>query len=313
FLLHKLRLARGRRRPHTRRVRARLSLLVAAVLLAVPAPALAGRLIVTGHDADRRCAQLGQECGFLKTAIKYVRQTAPAPKKPVLVLDHGANELAAAIHKAWSTSYGGYSGPKVVVVDPRSAAFAKLSLDVKRWSTIAVASDSSGGGCDLEPADASALAARKRALQYYLSRGGGMYVGAGGGNAAGYYAFLPIPTPGPPSAGPFHLTRYGQRIGFRPDDVTCCAVANTFATPDVGSMDVAAQDANKAGDTLIADGSVRQGKLIASATIPPVEGQGIVVRPVTGVVLGHPPDDPRFRRIVGVANLVPGWTFDVTK
>jgi hypothetical protein len=30
-------------------------------------------------------------------------------------------------------------------------------------------------------------------------------------------------------------------------------------------------------------------------------------------VLGHPPDDPVFRRIVGTANLVSGWTFDVTK
>src|SRR5947208_5115087 len=109
-------------------MRAWPALLAAGVILTIPAPAAAGRLIVTGHDADRRCAQLGQECGFLKTAIKYVRQTAPAPKKPVLVLDRGAKELAAAIHKAWSSSYGGYNGPKVVVVDPRSPAFAKLSL-----------------------------------------------------------------------------------------------------------------------------------------------------------------------------------------
>jgi hypothetical protein len=37
------------------------------------------------------------------------------------------------------------------------------------------------------------------------------------------------------------------------------------------------------------------------------------VQPVSGAVLGHPPDDPVFRRIVGAANLVSGWTFDVTK
>ena len=34
-------------------------------------------------------------------------------------------------------------------------------------------------------------------------------------------------------------------------------------------MDVAAQTANKVGDTLIADGQVKGGKLIANATIPP--------------------------------------------
>src|SRR4051794_8252866 len=283
------------------------------MLLVLPSSALAGRLIVTGHDADRRCALLDQQCGFLKTSIKYVRETAPARKKPVLVLDRGSKQLAAAIKKAWSTSYGAYNGPKLVVVDPRSAAFRKLSLDVGKWSTIAIASDSSCGGCDLEKPDADALRGRRKALQYFLTRGGGMYVGAGGSNAAAYYRFLPIPTPGPGSEGPFELTRYGQRIGYTAGDVTCCAVANTFQTPDVGSMDVAAQTANKVGDTLIADGKVKRGKLIASATIPPVAGDGIVVRPVTGVVLGHPPDDPVFRRIVGVANLVPGWTFDVTK
>src|SRR2546430_17543628 len=58
---------------------------------------------------------------------------------------------------------------------------------------------------------------------------------------------------------------------------------------------------------------VRKGQLVADTTIPPALGQSIVVRPISGTVLGHPPDDPVFRRIVGTANLVSGWTFDVTK
>src|SRR2546430_2850124 len=56
---------------------------------------------------------------------------------------------------------------------------------------------------------------------------------------------------------------------------------------------------------------VRKGQLVADTTIPPALGQSIVVRPISGTVLGHPPDDPVFRRIVGTANLVSGWTFDV--
>src|SRR4051794_33866649 len=96
-------------------------LLLAGGIVCLPAPALAGRLIVTGHDADRRCALMDQQCGFLKTSIKYVKETSPAPKKPMLVLDRGGKQLAAAIKKAWSTSYGAYNGPKVSVVDPRSA------------------------------------------------------------------------------------------------------------------------------------------------------------------------------------------------
>jgi hypothetical protein len=272
---------------------------------------MAGRLIVTGHDADRRCAQLGTECGFLKAALKYVRESAPAPKKPLLVLDRGPKQLAVSIRKAWNTGYS-YNGPQLKVVDPRSAAFRKLAIDVTRYSAIAIASDSACGGCDLEAPDDSAIWKRKKVLQKFLSDGGGMYVGAGGTNSAYYYRFIPIPTAGPADSGPFQLTAYGKSIGFRDADVTD-APANTFATPDVGRMDVAAMSANNVGDTLIADGRVQRGKLVADQTIPPALGESIVVQPVAGVVLGHPPDDPHFRQIVGTANLVSGWTFDVTK
>ena len=294
-------------------MRARVTLFTLAVALALPAPALAGRLIVTGHDADRRCALMDQQCGFVKASIKYVRESAPAPKKPVLVLDRGAKQLATAIRKAWSTSYGSYSGPVVRVVDPRSSAFQKMKLDITKYSAIAIASDSSCGGCDLEAADANWLWKRKKDIQAFYSSGGGVYAGAGGANAASYYRFMPVPKPGPPSNGPFELTAYGSTIGYKYDDISCCAAANTFAIPDVGRLDVAAQSANKVGDTLIADGRVRKGKLIADTTIPPAIGKSIVVQPVSGTVLGHPPDDPTFRPIVGAANLVSGWTFDVTK
>lgn len=284
---------------------------VAVLVLAVaPASASAGRLIVTGHDADRRCAQLDQQCGFLKTAIKYVRETAPNARTPVLVLDRGPKQLAAALRRAWSNGYS-YSGPKLRVVDPRSSTFAGLAIDTKHFSAIAIASDASCGGCDLEAADAAAIATRKRALQKFLNAGGGIYAGAGGANAAAYYAFVPVPPAGPPSEGPFELTPYGQRIGFKGGDLAG-AVANTFEAPDVGAMAVAAQNANKVGDTLIADGRVRGSRLVATRTIPAVTGSSFVVQPVSGTVLGHPPDDPNFRRITGAANLVMGWTLDVT-
>ena len=292
-------------------MRGRLPLLILVASLALPAPAFAGRLIVTGHDADRRCALLDQQCGFLKATIKYVRDTAPNAKRPVLILDRGPKQLAVAMQKAWSTS-GSYTGPKLRVVDPRSPAFSKLTIDIKHFSTIAIASDSSCGGCDLEWQDAQAIWKRHAVIQKFLNQGGGIFAGAGGTNAAAYYRFVPVPGGGPASEGPFQVTAYGKTIGLKDADLSG-AVANTFAPPDVGRMDVAAMNANKVGDTLIADGRVRKGKLIADTTIPPDIGQSIVVRPVSGAVLGHPPDDPVFRRIVGTANLVSGWTFDVTK
>src|SRR5437870_3952958 len=106
------------------------ALLVVAGALVLASSASAGRLMVTGHDADRRCALMDQQCGFLKAAIKYVRQTAPSPRKPVLVLDTGTKQLAAAIQKAWSNGYS-YTGPKVVVVAP--TALKRGQIDAKRY------------------------------------------------------------------------------------------------------------------------------------------------------------------------------------
>jgi hypothetical protein len=292
-------------------VRGRLPLLILVAFVVLPAPAFAGRLIVTGHDADRRCALLDQQCGFLKATIKYVRETAPSPKQPVLVLDRGANQLATAIQKAWSRG-SSYTGPTLRIVDPRSPGFATMKIDVKRFSAIVIASDSSCGGCDLEWQDSAAIWKRHAVIQKFLNQGGGIFAGAGGANAAAYYRFMPVPGAGPGSEGPFNITAYGKRIGLKDGDLVG-AVANTFGPPDVGRMDVAAHSATGVGDTLIADGRVRGGKLVADTTIPPALGQSIVVQPVSGTVLGHPPDDPVFRRIVGAVNLVSGWTFDVTK
>src|SRR5439155_7560844 len=135
--------------------------LAVTLVVAFPASASAGRLIVTGHDADRRCALMDQECGFLKATIRYVRESS----KPVLVLDRGTKQLAVAIRKAWTSGYS-YKGPKVVVVDPRTLKRGQIS--VKRYSVVAIASDASCGGCDLDASDAAALSRRKRDIQTFL-------------------------------------------------------------------------------------------------------------------------------------------------
>jgi predicted enzyme related to lactoylglutathione lyase len=59
-------------------LRPRVALVVLAAALALPAPAPAGRLIVTGHDADRRCALTDQQCGFLKAALDVEAALAKA-------------------------------------------------------------------------------------------------------------------------------------------------------------------------------------------------------------------------------------------
>src|SRR5690242_5920215 len=121
----------------------RLGYLVAAsiaALLVLASPASAGRLVVTGHDADFHCGISSQQCHYLTAVVTYVRAGAPSPGKPVLVLDKGANLLVTALDKAF--------GPGVlprVVMDPSSPAFAGTPLNTSTYSAILVASDASCG------------------------------------------------------------------------------------------------------------------------------------------------------------------------
>ena len=81
--------------PRTRRswhALARASFVTAVVALFVlPAPsAFAGRLFVTGHDADAHCssADVPQgQCHFVAASVGYVRAAAPNPNRPLLLLE----------------------------------------------------------------------------------------------------------------------------------------------------------------------------------------------------------------------------------
>lgn len=272
-------------------------------MLALPAPALAGRVIATGHAPDVRCADDGRQCGFLFTAVQYVRETAPDPSKPVLAVGRGAT-LERALVRAWGGDPAGYGtapAPPRAAMSPGSRAFRRAVLDPSRYSAIVIAADLSCRDCD-------AILGRRAAVQRFLNRGGGIVILAG---ARKQFRVLPLPARRRGSRGPFTLTPYGERIGFTPPEINCCRVHNTFADPPVGSTAIAAQNGRRSADTLIADGVVRRGRLVATETIPPVAGESIVVEPVRGRVLGHPPGDPRFRPITGAANLVIGWTLDV--
>jgi len=272
------------------------------VLLALPAPALAGRVIATGHAPDVRCATEAKQCPLLGTLVGYVRETAPRPNAPVLLLDRRDGPLA----KVFASSSG------VTVVDPASRRFRGLPLRTGRYSAIVLASSTAAGG-SIGAARARAVSRRRGAVARFLNAGGGVIALAGSASRL-YYSLLPLPRAGAAAPGPFTVTPYGERIGLRSEDLNCCAVHNTFATPAVGEMAVAARNDARAGDTLIADGRVRDGRLIADRTIPAEAGESIVVEPVSGRVLGHPPDEPgRFRPIVGAANLVMGWTLDVKR
>ncbi|MEK6230184.1 MAG: hypothetical protein AABM31_12780 [Actinomycetota bacterium] len=288
----------------------RTAVLTAVALALLPAAsASAGRLIVTGHDADLHCT-LGSQCHFVEAAVNYVRAGAPDPSKPVLVLDRDDLDMVRALDAAF--------GPGVVpreVVEPRSAPFRTLPLTTARYSAILIASDTTCGGCDLNEFDSTpdsdAINARKAEIASFFNSGGGVYANSGASHGDGlpgsgsdnYYSFLPIQVGGQTVTGPFCLTAVGASIGLEDpagcpdasrhrgtrDDINCCATHNSFGRPPAGSaLRVAETDVGIDGavgpddvpQTLVADGIASGGAILD----PPVLGRAVNVARVRGKV-----------------------------
>jgi hypothetical protein len=272
---------------------AALSALAAFLALAVlpAAPASAGRLLVTGHDADLHCADGGQQCHFVKVALDYVRAGAPNPSAPVLVLDRLDLDLSRALD---TPPLGGPGAVPRVVIDPRKE-FATHPLATDRYSAIAIASDTSCGGCDLnEPfageggdtPDSDVINARQADLEAFFNAGGGIYANSGADHANGdardgadvFYDFLPLPATGAAVQTPFCLTDAGKTLGFQdtgcPDpgrhsgdgsieDINCCPTHNSFLLPPAdGELRVAETDGAGLAETLFAEGEIRGGELV---------------------------------------------------
>src|SRR3954468_3759481 len=103
--------------------------LAALASLLVTAPAMAGRLVATGHDADLHCSgSAKQQCHYVNVAVTWIRAAAPDPNKPVLVLDNGT-EVGTALDNA----FGPGAVPRTVV-DPATPAFASTPLSPANFS-----------------------------------------------------------------------------------------------------------------------------------------------------------------------------------
>lgn len=282
-----------------RRLVLKLVLASAVALVALPtAAASAGRLVVTGHDADLHCSN-NEQCHFVKVAVDFVRAGAPDPSKPVLVLDRDDLDMSVALDNA----FGAGAVPRVVM-DPRSAEFASAPLTTDQYSAIVVASDQTCGGCDLnqptdtsETPDSDAINARKDAIAAFFNAGGGIFAAAGATHGDGdaatgpdtYYNFVPLPLGGKQVAAPFTLTEPGKTLGFEDstngigtnDDINCCPTHNSFQEPPSGSaLQVAERDSSTsdtgapapAPETLFADGRIEDGAIVKPPVkVPPEE------------------------------------------
>ena len=323
--------------------RARLVISVAALaFFALPvSSALAGRLIVTGHDQDEHCTANGPGpeggCHFVKVAVDFVRGGAPDPSKPVLVLDRDpSGGTSLEVVTALDNAYGMGVVP-TQVVDPRSAQFASLPITTSSFSAIVVASDNTCGGCDLNTNDAGdpnvtpdsdAINARAGDIGNFFNAGGGILAFAGATHGDGdatngkddYYGFLPIPLGGKQVQSPFHLTAAGQSLGFEDNtngigtnnDINCCLTHNSFQPPPSGSplqiseldstIDPNTGNAAPAPETLFASGQIQGGQLTSGGAPPaPTEGVTANVFVDKGTVLVKLPAGKTAKGLAGLA------------
>jgi hypothetical protein len=300
--------------PRRRRVTLLTLMLTLVALGALPtASAWAGRVLVTGHDADLHCSggsiDSGQ-CHYVAVAVAYARGGAPTPTRKVLAIDNGGLVLDSSL-----TSLGIPHD----TVDPSSPAFASTALNTNTYSAIVVASDASCGGCDLnnspsptsQTPDSDAINARASAIAAFFNAGGGVIALSGADHGDGdtsngpdtYYSFIPVPIGGAAVASPFTLTAAGRAIGLEDssagigthDDINCCATHNSFTQPGAGSaLQSAENDSKGLAETLIASGQISGGQVVQGALPAPVLGKKVNVATVSGKVFVSVPASSAF-------------------
>ena len=260
--------------------------------IALPMPAQAGRLVVTGHDADGHCAREAvasrpASCAFVAAGVNWVRAAAPDPSKPVLILDRAALDFQRSVD---AMAAAGTSVP-YVVVEPRSPAFATMPINTATYSAVLIAS-SKNEVSDATPQDLNeygstpdtdAINDRRADLAAFFNAGGGINVMSGGvagrTNSARYYAFLNITRGGASVSTPFSLTPLGRAIGWQDgrvfpgelDSINCCDTHISFELPAPESaLKVAEVDAAGRAVTMVA-----QTDNLAAIEEPPTTAQAI--------------------------------------
>ncbi len=192
-------------------------LAVAAGAALLTLPALAGNIVLTGHDDDFHCdgcaagspgpgTQLGE-------MLVFARAGSADPTLPVLSFDIPGGELVNSLTSILGA--GAFTN-----IDPSVAGNVTDALfDPTKYSAIIVASDESCGGCDLNATDEANISAHAAAIGTFFDAGGGV-VGLAGARQAGlgYYDFVPAAAGGfgsPPSSGYFQ-TADGLAAGIDP-------------------------------------------------------------------------------------------------
>ena len=161
---------------------------VSTLALGFNAPAMAGDILLTGHDNDYHCTiggNAGDACGALDVEAKYVTSGSSDPNLPILVIDNGT-ELTSAL------TADGFS-----VVSTTVGGVTAASFNPSLYSAFAVASVSTCGGCDNPVGTGTTLAGFSTAIDSFFNAGGGILGLTSASDDSGF-AYVPQATAGSP-------------------------------------------------------------------------------------------------------------------
>lgn len=175
------------------------------VALGFASPAMAGNILLTGHDNDYHCTfestgPTTGPCGALAVEVPYVENGSSLP---ILVIDDGT-ELSGSLNGL------GFSQVDVTVGNVTAGMF-NHSL----YSAFAVASVTSCGGCDNPTGTGTALATFSTQIASFFDAGGGILGLTAAGDPNGF-AYVPDAVAGVPifTDSGFVETPAGIAAGF---------------------------------------------------------------------------------------------------
>jgi PEP-CTERM motif-containing protein len=148
-----------------------------ALTIGMASPAMAGNIILTGHDNDFHCAEgdAGSACEAIAAEVSFVQAGSALP---VLAIDAGT-ELSASLTA---------KGIAFTAVAP--SAVTGSMFDHAKYSAFVVASVTSCGGCDNPAGTGTTLAGFEPQIVSFFNAGGGI-LGLAGAEDAAAYAYLP--------------------------------------------------------------------------------------------------------------------------
>lgn len=151
---------------------------VSAVALGFAAPAMAGRIVLTGHDNDFHCAGgigTASACNMVGVETNWVRNGSTLP---VLAIDD-RSQLTSALS---------FESIPIVHVTVNAVTAGMFNHSV--YSAFAVASVTTCGGCDNPVGSGTKLAAFSSAIHSFFSAGGGI-LGLTGATDPKAFAYAP--------------------------------------------------------------------------------------------------------------------------